>query len=294
MRPVLLISVLVFCLDLALAASAAADEHHRIDVDGIARTYDVHVPPGLTAAAPLVVVLHGRGSSGQEEIAKGDWHATADRNRFIVAAPDALTSYDGVEPRRELTIRDRLRHAYWTLRGWNLARWHGGSNDVGLILSMVDRIATKRKIDRSRIYVTGYSRGGFMAHTLALETPGQFAGVAVVSPDEEPDVTKPLARPVSFLLLTGDHDRYHPISGGRPAATMKRWQSLDHCPSLAARKADAANETVESAGPCEDGTEIRYVIVHGVGHEWAGAPTSYSEIAWKFLSRFTRPSPDGG
>jgi polyhydroxybutyrate depolymerase len=285
---------LYFCLGLALAVPATADDRHRIDVDGVERTYDVHVPPGVGADPPLVVVLHGKGSSGQEEMGKGHWHATADKNGFIVAAPDALTWYDGIDPKRELTIRDWLRHAYRVLRGRNLARWHGVPNDVKLILSMVDRIAAEHRIDRSRIYVVGYSRGGFMAHKLALEEPGRFAAIAVVSPDDEPEVTKPLARPVSFLLLTGDHDKYHPITGGRPAATMKRWQSLDHCPPLAAQPADAANQTIEAAGPCDEGTEVRYIIVRGVGHDWAGAPTSYSEISWKFISRFTRRPPDGG
>jgi polyhydroxybutyrate depolymerase len=293
-RKIRRIAGLVFCLGLVLATRAQAADHHRIDVDGVERTYDVYAPPGIEADAPLVVVLHGRGSSGREEMAKGHWHATADKDRFIVAAPDALTSYDGVDPKRQLSFRQWLNSLYEAIADRNMARWRGGPNDMRLIRSMIDRIGAERKIDRSRIYVVGYSRGGFMAHKLALEMPERFAAVAVVAPDEEPEVTKPPERPVSFLLLTGDHDRYHPISGGRPAATMKRWQSLDRCPLLAAQPAEAADQTVEGAGPCADGTEIRYVIVHGVGHDWSSAPTSYSDISWKFISRFTRRPPDGG
>jgi polyhydroxybutyrate depolymerase len=286
--------VFCFCIGLVLAVSAKADDLRRINVDGVKRTYDLYVPPGIDAQAPLVVVLHGRGSSGRDEMARGKWRATADKGKFIIAAPDALISYDGVDPKPELSFQEWLKSRYEAIADRNMARWHGGPNDMRLIRSMIDRIAAERKIDRSRVYVVGYSRGGFMAHKLALEMPERFAAVAVVAPDEEPEVTKPPARPVSFLLLTGDHDPYHPVTGGRPAATMKRWQSLDRCPPLAAQPAEAADQTIEGAGPCADGTEIRYVIVNGVGHDWSSAPTSYGDISWKFLSRFTRRPSEGG
>ncbi len=277
-----------FCLGFFLFASAHADELRRIDVDGIDRSYALHVPSGIGPGAPLVVVLHGRGSSGEGEIAAGGWRSTADKAKFIIAAPNALTSYDGVEPRRTLTVRDWVRRKYRGLLGKNLARWHGGPNDVGLILSTIDTVSAEWKVDRGRVYVAGFSRGGFMAHKLALEIPDRLAGVAVVSPDVEPEMEKAPKRPLSFLLVSGDRDPVHPTSGDRPAATMARWRALNHCPPLRKEAAEAADVTIEGAGPCDEGTEIRYVIVHCVGHDWAEAMTSYSDICWDFLSHFTR------
>jgi poly(3-hydroxybutyrate) depolymerase len=210
------------------------------------------------------------------------------QGKVLVAAPNALKSYDGVEPKRTLTVRDWLRRNYRAVMGRNPARWYGGGNDVGLIVSVIDRLQAERKVDPSRIYVVGFSRGGFMAHKLALEITDRLAGVAVVSPDVEPLVKRPPARPLSFLLVTGDQDPVHPVAGDRPAATMERWRTLNHCPPPARIESKSPNLTIEGAGPCAQGTEIRYVIVHGVGHEWAEAPISYSDISWAFLRQFRR------
>lgn len=214
--------IAVYCLGSLFGALANANQRH-IDVDGVDRTYVLHVPTGIGPSAPLVVVLHGRGSSGDDEIGRGHWQSEADKEKFILAAPDALKSYDGIDPKRPLTVRDRLRLSYRALRGHNLARWHGGANDVGLIASLIDQVEREWKFDPSRIYLVGYSRGGFMAHKLALEMTDRLAGVAVVSPDHESTLVRAPARALPFILISGDQDPYHPVTGERPAATMARW-----------------------------------------------------------------------
>ncbi|MBS0222587.1 MAG: alpha/beta hydrolase fold domain-containing protein, partial [Proteobacteria bacterium] len=157
-----------------------------------------------------------------------------------------------------------------------------------LIVSIIDRLGAEGKVDPARIYLVGFSRGGFMAHTLALAITDRLAGVAVVSPDVEPDMRTPPRHPLSFLLVSGDRDPVHPVTGERPAATMERWRTIDRCPPLTRMDAGSAELTVEGAGPCDQGTAIRYVIVPGVGHDWTAAPVSYSDISWAFLSRFRR------
>ena len=128
-----------------------------------------------------------------------------------------------------------------------LLRWDGGRNDVGLIVSMIDRVSVEQPIDRSRIYIVGFSRGGFMAHRMALEITDRLAGVAVVSPDVEPEAKKTPTRPLSFLLVSGDRDPVHPVSSDRPAATMERWRAIDHCPPLSTMDSESAGLTVEGA-----------------------------------------------
>ena len=282
------ISKLASCFGLLVCVPTHANEIRSIDVDGVKRSYLLHVPVGIGPSVPLVVLLHGRGSSGADEMAGGRWQTKADKEKFIVAAPDALDSYDGVEHKRSPTVQDWIRRNYRALRGRNVLRWHGGPNDVALIVSMIDRISVEWQIDQSRIYIVGFSRGGFMAHRMALEITDRLAGVAVVSPDLEPEVKKASTRPLSFLLVSGDRDSVHPVSSDRPAATMERWRAIDHCPPLSNVDSESASLTVEGAGPCNEGTEIRYVIAHGVAHHWTEALTHYSDISWAFLSRFRR------
>jgi polyhydroxybutyrate depolymerase len=283
-----LISKLACCFGLLVCVPTHANEIHSMDVDGVKRSYLLHVPVGIGPSVPLVVLLHGRGSSGADEMAGGRWQTKADKEKFIVAAHDALDSYDGVERKRSPTVRDWIRRNYRALRGRNMLRWHGGQNDVALIVSMIDSIGVERQIDQSRIYIVGFSRGGFMAHRMALEITDRLAGVAVVSPDVEPEARKAPTRPLSFLLVSGDRDSVHPVSSDRPAATMERWRAVDRCPPLSNVDSESAGLTVEGAGPCNEGTEIRYVIAHGVAHDWTEALTHYSDISWAFLSRFRR------
>src|SRR5690349_16128597 len=61
-------------------------------MNGSHRSYTVHVPPSYDGkqAVPLVVVLHGRGSSGEEAERSFGMDEIADREGFLVAYPDAL------------------------------------------------------------------------------------------------------------------------------------------------------------------------------------------------------------
>jgi polyhydroxybutyrate depolymerase len=283
-----LISTLACFLCLSVCGPARADETRSLDIDGIKRSYALHVPVGIGPSAPLVVVLHGKASSGAEEMVAGQWQSRADKEKFIVVAPDALDSYDGVDDKRPWTLRDWLRRTYRILRGRNVVRWDGGQNDVDLIASVIDRVGVGEKIDQSRIYMVGYSRGGFMAHRMALQITARLAGVAIVSPDVEPEAKKAPKRPLSFLLVVGDRDPVLPVSADRPAAIMERWRAVDHCPPLAKLESGSAPLLVEGAGPCSEGTEIRYVIAQDVGHDWTRAPIHYSDISWAFLSQFRR------
>lgn len=283
-----LIPTFACCFGLLVCAQAHANEIHSMDVDGAKRSYVLHVPVGIGADVPLVVVLHGSGSSGADEMAAGRWQSKADKEKFIVAAPDALDSYDGVEHERPVTVRGWLRRNYQALRGRHLEQWDGGRNDVRLIASVIDKVSVEWSIDPRRIYIVGFSRGGFMAQKMALEMTDRLAGVAAVAPDGIPDVKKAPTQPLSFLLVVGDQDPFYPSSSGRPAAIMERWRALDRCPPLSKRASETADLTVEDAGPCNEGTEIRYVIAHGVDHYWTEALTHYSDISWAFLSRFRR------
>ena len=45
-------------------ASAQADEMRQLTVNGVRRTYYLHVPASLPSGAPLVIMLHGAGADG--------------------------------------------------------------------------------------------------------------------------------------------------------------------------------------------------------------------------------------
>lgn len=276
-----------------LAPALAADMSVvRLDIDGTERQFHYYVPKSLDQPAPLVIVLHGSGSTGPKLVDEGRWQDKADRERFVLAAPDSLISYDGVDPKRDLTLRDRARQIYRQWREIDIGRWEGGFNDRKLIAALIERVAAETRIDRRRIYVAGFSRGGFFAQLLAITMADTIAAVAVVAPNMEP-VNRPTSdRPMPFLLMVGAQDPVMPANGERARAVLERWRERDHCPEPLQRRSEPdAKVMVEWTGPCAEGSEVRFVVVEGIGHEWPTVPVSFTNITWEFLGRFRRSRP---
>jgi polyhydroxybutyrate depolymerase len=97
--------------------------------------------------------------------------------------------------------------------GWNVP----DANDIGYIHAMITEIEGKYSIDPKRVFVFGHSNGGFMAHRLACDTAGRFAGIVSLAgaPWKDPAKCKPSA-PIAMLQVHGDADTTVPYGGGPP------------------------------------------------------------------------------
>lgn len=268
---------------------AHAGDMRRIVVSGVERTYYLHVPSGVKAGAPLVIVLHGATAHGRNDVHRYGWHHMADSHNFIVAGPDAPT------------LRANQPESNDNYRTWN----HGGhrtasnvtsSDDVGFIAAMIDEIARAAAIDRRRVYVAGFSSGGSMAHRLGMELSDRVAAISASAGGLPPATSRP-ARGMPVLISAGDRDPVTPVEGkGTFAAESHRtiidtWRSLNDCP--AARRLPAPPDLlIEASGPCRDGSEVRYVRMIGVDHVWPRTgQIDLTDASWEFFRRFTLPAP---
>jgi len=104
---------------------------------------------------PLLLFLHGAGERG-DDIEKVTVHgppkllkdaAYRDQCPFIVVSPQCHSDF------------------YWSPKQ---------------LLLLLDGIEKEYKVDKSRVYVTGLSMGGFGSWMLALEAPDRFAAVAPI------------------------------------------------------------------------------------------------------------------
>jgi poly(3-hydroxybutyrate) depolymerase len=83
-------------------------------------------------------------------------------------------------------------------------------------------------------------------------------------------------------------------------AISQRWRELNGCPPPT-RTTPAPHVYLEMATSCRDGVEVRYVLVEGLGHRWAGGgrdvlpdsivgPASnainVTDTVWEFLRRW--------
>jgi polyhydroxybutyrate depolymerase len=187
-------------------AGRPADAVVTEDLQG--RAYELHAPSTIPDhPAPLLVMLHGFSpSKTPEDDMEKEMHVLpeADARGIFVAQP--LGSWDPVFGRYVWNATD-------SCCGWNVP----DANDIGFIHAMITEIEGKYSIDPKRIFVFGHSNGGFMAHRLACDTAGRFAGIVSLAgaPWKNPDKCRASA-PIAMLQVHGDADTTVPYDGGPP------------------------------------------------------------------------------
>jgi poly(3-hydroxybutyrate) depolymerase len=158
------------------------------------RTYQLYVPAAYDGSRPVPVVFdfHGYGSNALQQMGYGDFRPLADRDDFIIVAPDG---------------QDRGG------RHFNLAGEPGLQNDIQMVGALLDRIETQFCVDTLRVYSTGMSDGGAMSSVLACLSADRFAAFAPVAVVLYPMVCNNTRR-LAFEGFSGTADPVVPFEGG--------------------------------------------------------------------------------
>jgi len=247
--------------------------------------------PSLEAGqkAPLLVLLHGLGSSGEELAAGSDWPRFAESHGIAWAAPSGPMDSQG--------------RRFWDA-GPSCCNFDGKPVDhVAALGNLLERLKQSSRIDASRVYVGGHSNGAFMAHRLACERPELVSGIVAVAG------TGPLSRaackpPTSLRVLQihGDQDPIVTYGGGhlfrRPdlpehlsaQKTAADWAKALGCEgSSAAAPLDVearlpgAETRVDAFAHCRAGAVELWTVV-GASH-YVAFRNPAPEAVWAFLSR---------
>lgn len=261
-------------------AAAAGDADHRQTLmhDGLVRSYLLRVPPATGRGPekmPLVIVLHGGGGNAANAESMSGFTALAAREGFIVAYPDGSGR-----------MRDRLLT-------WNAGHCCGYAmqnriDDVGFIRMLLDRLIRDHPVDPQRIYVTGISNGGMMAHRLGIELAQRIAAIAPVVAAVFGDEKLP-ALPVSALMINGMLDRSVPYQGGPPGgrfsdawdgtpvkpatAQAEFWGRINHCSGQPVREERGAVQHWRYRCPADQAVEL--YLLTDTGHTWPGGRSGW-------------------
>ena len=178
---------LIILLSLALCAQAAAADP------------EVHVLPVADRAAaerlPLLLYLHGLGGSGSEALTSPELRALAQRHRMVLVAPDGNL--------------DRQGRRFWNAGG-ACCNFDGKAvNDVARLEALLFHWTQRPEIDPARVYVVGFSNGGFMAHRLACYMDDRLA--AIVSIGGAGRAREEACAPVSTIAVLEIHGDADPI-----------------------------------------------------------------------------------
>lgn len=261
-----------------------------LEFDGLNRTFRLYVPNSYNPneAAPLVINLHGYGSSSVEQEVYGDFRPVADTAGFLVVHPNG------------------------TPDNFNIMHWNtfGTSNvdDVGFLSALIDTLSTVYNIDAKRVFSTGMSNGGFMSFSLACLLSDRIAAIASVTGSmtlAQLNNCVP-GRPVPVLQVHGTADGTVPYEGNPlfvPVQTvLDFWVGHNNCattpvitevPDIDPNDGCTAEQYLYPYG--DNGSVVEHYKVLGGGHSWPGAPIninvtnmdfSASEEIWRFFSQY--------
>lgn len=243
---------------------------------GLERCYHLYVPPGYDATqpAPVVVSLHGFVLNPDTQAAISGWHKLADREGFIVAYAQG-TAY----PRR-----------------WNAGDTWGAEevDDVQFFRDIIDDLSTLAAVDRSRVYVNGFSNGGGMSVRIGCDAADAVAAIgSVAGAVVDMEACNP-SRPVPVMAFHGTADWIVPYEGGLIWVLPLRYAAdLVQAPSYfvgaeewvdALARLNGCVPTAEALPPqgdvlgrrytgCDQDADVILYTIEDGGHQWPGGTT---------------------
>lgn len=239
------------------------------------RSYALYIPPTYDPSqpTPLVVALHGRPDSGYGIAYLLDMNETARQNNFIVVYPDGLE------------------------QSWNYTRGFpeydaNPLDDTAFLKTLVDDLALELNIDQQRVYVTGFSNGGFMTQRLACEAYDTFAAFAVIGATVTDGFVELCdgTPPIHIMFIHGTQDESIPWGGlAREDGLTITWSVFDSLTFWATHNGCSPEQSTQepfqqsglspdtslilfTLGGCENQTDIPFYIVEGGGHNIPGVP----------------------
>ena len=260
----------------------------RTDVyDGMNRSYRIFVPDSYNYSEPngLVFVLHGGSGQGvnmENGLTRQGMNAIGELFNFVIVYPDG--------------INER----------WNDGRFIVGANeslygtdDVGFLLSLIDKLSDEFEIQPGGVFFTGISNGGFMSFRMGFEYPEKICAIAPVTATNAVDILNNFSAkgPISVLMMCGTQDPLVPYEGGwihifnRTRSlitsvndTVDFWVEQNGCNSSAEivelPDEDPDDETrvvVERYLDGCNGTVVVLYSILGGGHTWPGGLQYYPE-----------------
>jgi predicted peptidase len=195
---------------------------------------------------PLLLVLHGAGERGDDNL------------KQLTHGARQLMGYTRAHP--AFVVFPQCPRGTW---------WDGPSRfapetqrtdvppPLPQVIALMNRIVREQPIDRSRIYITGLSMGGYGTYAMVAARPDLFAAAIPICGGGDPRWARRY-RFTSFRVVHGDADEVISVEASRQMVS-------------AMQKA---------------GVDVRYAELPGVGHDaWTPTYNNVGVLNWLFSQR---------
>lgn len=150
--------IYLFLIAFLLPAMGPWNDCHGADACALGeRSYHIKLPDGWDGETPLPVLLHFHGWGRQGDLIVNHQRISGHTRRrgVVLVAPNGLG------------------------RTWDF--WEAGGRDVPFAAAVIEDVAKRFPVDRSQIFVSGYSYGAAMAWRYACENGDGVAALLAIS-----------------------------------------------------------------------------------------------------------------
>ena len=251
-------------LILALFAVAAMlpGKAENITVNGTQRNYIVYAPKNLGENRPLLISCHGMNQDANYQKGMLVIESMADTAKFLTVFPNGID------------------------KSWDIS----GNRDINFITALIDKMVTQYKIDRNRVYLSGFSMGGMFTYHAMNKIPDKIAAFAPISGYPINGATaNSNVRPIPIIHTHGTSDDV--VNFGGVQGSLNVWIKHNGCPTSAKvtqRYRNASHITRRVWGPGNDGVEVVLMEMAGKGH-WISNDNGVKtgDEIWRFCSRYS-------
>ena len=232
------------------------NDYKKVSVSG--RDVYVYAPSGIADNSPLLMSFHGMDQDPNYQQSNTHWEAVADTAGFVVAYPKGATGY-----------------STWDINGDQDTKW---------ITQIIDQLANDYKIDKKRVYMSGFSMGGMLSYHAMGKIADKIAAFAPCSGYLMMGAGT-AQRPVPIFHTHGTSDNVVGYDGLEN--NLKSYRDQFKCPSQAEVKSNHPNSenraTLYTWGPCENGIYVKHLKLEGRQHSPSKADVS---DIWNFVKQW--------
>lgn len=185
---------------------------------------------------PLLLNLHGAGNRGSDN----------KRHLLFINRPlsnPELCVDDAIILYPHCSLENKWVHTNWSAGSYDLDKMPE-SEELKAVLEIVEQVRETYSIDPGRIYLTGYSMGGYGTWNLLMNHPDMFAAAVPMCGAGDPNKAG-IIKDIPIWAIHGAKDPVVPVEGSREmAAALKAVGAKDfHYTELPEVEHDAWNYT---------------------------------------------------
>jgi predicted esterase len=224
---------LLLCTLAASSLTQASDfPRHAIRCDQRDMEYVVYVPANANGPLPVLMLLHGTGDEAENFIRA--WKSFAQKKQIVLIAPQLP---------RDRTLEDHIPK---------------------ILPCLVEDVRKQASLDSHRIYIFGYSMGGYLAYDGALLDSDYFSAAAIHAmgiDDYYASIVQRATRKIPISISIGDRDQMVSLAQVRKTRDLLK----------------------------KSGFPVEYKEIFDHSHNYYEISDTINNDVWRFLEKYRLP-----